>query len=663
MNRLEKEISPYLLDHASNPIDWHPWNDFALLKAKTENKPIFLSIGYSSCHWCHVMAHETFTNLEVASIINKHFVSIKVDREERPDIDKIYMDALVSMTGQGGWPLSAFLTPEGYPFYMGTYFPLRPRHGLPGFVDILNHIARSFENHSLEIIEQSRKMTQNLRNMDVSHLSVATQDKFIMSSVLENIFKNFDETHGGWGYQPKFPNALLLLFLLENQLYNKEHIQARVNFTLNQMAKGGMYDLVRGGFHRYSTDEIWLIPHFEKMLYDNALLALTYLYSFQLSNNNNFKIISQSTINFIKNELLSPNEGFWSSLDADVEETEGEYYVWSEEDLKNNFSQEDMYELKKYYLFDESVKFENQYILRLKTNQHETYKVDKFRKIQEARIRPKTDDKLLVDWNALAITTFAKSALYFQNENDKEISIRVMNFILSNLYLESRLYHSFRSGIPGKKGLLSDYSYLINALIDIFLIDPKKRWLEAAYKLCDEMVDLFWDGSQFFDTGKDDSNLIIRPQTIEDSVTPSGWSMAILAIQRLNIFRNHEKFSEVVIHSIEILKKFILKNPLYFPVWLKILANSQRPPESVVLIKTENLTKKPEFEQQIIKQLAPDTIFLSINVNDPLIDQLDLLKGKTSIDQKNTAYYCYEYTCTQPMTTIEEFISEYKNKN
>ena len=663
MNRLEKEISPYLLDHASNPIDWHPWDDFALLKAKTENKPIFLSIGYSSCHWCHVMAHETFTNLEVASIINKHFVSIKVDREERPDIDKIYMDALVSMTGQGGWPLSAFLTPEGYPFYMGTYFPLRPRHGLPGFVDILNHIARSYEKHSLEIIEQSQKMTQNLRNMDVTHLSVATQDKFVMASVLENLFKNFDETNGGWGFQPKFPNALLLLFLLENQLYNQAHIQAKVNFTLDQMAKGGMYDLVRGGFHRYSTDEKWLIPHFEKMLYDNALLALAYINSFQLSKNLNHKVIAESTINFIKNELLSAAEGFWSSLDADVEEIEGEYYVWSEEELYKNFSSDENDEIKNVFSFDESVKFENHFILRLKNNQHGTYKFDKFREIQESRIRPKTDDKLLVDWNALAITTFSKSALYFQIENNKEISIRVMNFILSNLYLKSRLFHSFRKGILGKKGLLSDYSYLINALVDIFLIDPKKRWLEEAYKLCDEMVDLFWDGSQFFDTGNDDSNLIIRPQTIEDSVTPSGWSMAILAIQRLNIFRNHEKFSEVVIRSIEILKKFILKNPLYFPVWLKILSNSQRPPESVIFIKSEKLTKNSEFEQQIIRHITPDTIFLSLAENDPIIDQLDLLKGKITIEHKNTAYYCYEYTCTQPMTTIEEFISEYKNKN
>ncbi len=454
MNRLEKEISPYLLDHASNPIDWHPWDDFALLKAKTENKPIFLSIGYSSCHWCHVMAHETFTNLEVASIINKHFVSIKVDREERPDIDKIYMDALVSMTGQGGWPLSAFLTPEGYPFYMGTYFPLRPRHGLPGFVDILNHIARSYEKHSLEIIEQSQKMTQNLRNMDVTHLSVATQDKFVMASVLENLFKNFDETNGGWGFQPKFPNALLLLFLLENQLYNQAHIQAKVNFTLDQMAKGGMYDLVRGGFHRYSTDEKWLIPHFEKMLYDNALLALTYMNSFQLSKNLNHKVIAESTINFIKNELLSATEGFWSSLDADVEEIEGEYYVWSEEELYKNFSSDEIDEIKNVFSFDESAKFESHYILRLKNNQHGMYKLDKFRKIQETRIRPKTDDKVLVDWNALAITTFAKSALYFQIENNKEISIRVMNFILSNLYLKSRLYHSFRTGILGKKGLL-----------------------------------------------------------------------------------------------------------------------------------------------------------------------------------------------------------------
>jgi uncharacterized protein YyaL (SSP411 family) len=479
---------------------------------------------------------------------------------------------------------------------------------------------------------------------------------------LENIFKTFDETNGGWGYQAKFPNALLLLFLLENKLYRHTHVQTRVNFTLDQMTKGGMYDLVRGGFHRYSTDEKWLIPHFEKMLYDNALLGQAYLISFQITKNNNYKVIAQRTINFVKNELLSKSEGFLSSLDADVEEIEGEYYVWSDEDLQNYFTPEEFDDLKNVFYFDESVKFDNQYILRLKNNHHDAYVADKFRKIQETRIRPKTDDKLLVDWNALAISTLAKSALYFHNANDKEESIRVMNFILSNLYLENRLYHSYRVGVLGKKGLLSDYSYLINALVDIFQIDPYKHWLEVAYKLCDEMVDLFWDGSQFFDTGKDDSNLIIRPQTIEDSVTPSGWSMAIQSIQRLNIFRNQEKYMDVVLHSIEILKKFILKNPQYFPVWLKILSSTQNAPESVIYIKSINVSKNSDFELQIINHLNPDTIFLSLVENDPLLEEMDLLKGKTAVDQKDTVYYCYEFTCTQPMTTIEEFVSEYKKE-
>jgi len=663
MNRLINEISPYLIDHASNPVDWHPWDDIAIQKAISENKPIFLSIGYSSCHWCHVMAHESFTNIEVASILNRNFIPIKVDREERPDIDKIYMDALVSMTGQGGWPLSAFLTPEGYPFYMGTYFPLNAKHGLPGFIDILNHISKSYHEHSNEIINQSREMTKKLKEMDVSHLSVISQDKFEKNSILENLFKNFDDKNGGWGFQPKFPNALLLLFLLENENYQQLKIQSKVNFSLDQMAKGGMYDLVRGGFHRYSTDEKWLIPHFEKMLYDNALLALTYISAFQLSKNKNYEVIGKNTINFIKNELLSANEGFWSSLDADIEEVEGSYYLWSDQDLINNFNQNEIDVLNNNYLLDDSVKFDDQYILRLQTFQHHEKLIEKFKQFQETKKRPKTDDKLLVDWNALAITALTKSALYFQNEEDKEIAIRVANFILTNCFFDHRLYHSYRSGILGKKGFLSDYSYFINSLIDIFLIDPRYKWLEIASKLCDQMVDLFWDGSQFFDTGIDDSNLLISPQTIEDSVTPSGWSMAVLAIQRLNFFMNTEKRTDIIEHSIDLLKKFILKNPQYFPVWLKILYHSLSAEESVILIKSENRTPDKGLEQKIISNLQPDTIFISITENDPLMNQLDLLKNKTAVDQKDTAYYCYKFTCSQPMTTIEDFISEYKKDN
>jgi len=662
MNRLNNEISPYLLAHASNPVDWYPWNEIALNKAKSENKPIFLSIGYSACHWCHVMEHESFSNSDIADVLNKYFVSIKVDREERPDIDKIYMDALVAMNGQGGWPLSGFLTPDGHPFYMGTYFPLLPNYGLPGFKDLLLNIARSYEKYSHEINSQSLEFTQKILQSSLPNDSFINQENKIFIGSIQIILNNFDNENGGWGTQPKFPHPLVLSLLLQIDLYSREEIHKIVNFTLERMSKGGLYDILRGGFHRYSVDEKWLVPHFEKMLYDNAQLALIYLFAGRKSGHEGFLSVAVKTLDFMINELLSENEGFWSSLDADSEDEEGKFYTFSAQEFKEIFSVDELKKLKQNFDLAGSGNYEGKFILRFLENGHEIEELSKLIAVQGARVRPKTDDKILVDWNALAISTFAISGLLLQNEKYISIAKRVANFILSNLISENRLYHSYRDKKLGQKGYLSDYANLVNAFLELFLVDKDKKWLDLAYSLCDSMVVLFWKNNQFYDTGEDDSNLIIRPQTIDDSVIPSGWATALLVIQKLNLFRSEEKYSDLIHKSISINGSQIQKFPLSYAVWLKVISNISISPSSIILIKDQ---KDPEYgqllEKYVLENILPDVIFLSLFPGDPLFKDLFILQGKSQINNKTTLYFCTRNTCSKPIFNVEELKYELSN--
>ena len=659
MNRLKDEVSPYLLAHASNPVDWHAWGKDALNKAKSENKPIFLSIGYSACHWCHVMEHESFSNPEIADVLNEYFVSIKVDREERPDIDKIYMDALVSMNGQGGRPLSGFLTPDGHPFYMGTYFPLFPNYGLPGFKDLLLNIARSYDKYSQEINAQSREFTQKILQISMPINSIFNHENNIFTASIQIILNDFDKENGGWGTQPKFPHPLALSLLLHNDLYHEAKIQNVVNFTLESMSKGGLFDILRGGFHRYSVDEKWLVPHFEKMLYDNAQLALIYLYAGRRSNHERFLTIALKTLDFMINELLSENEGFWSSLDADSEDEEGKFYTFSKQTLHEIFNDEELKNLNQNFDLAGPGNFEGNFILRLLSNGHEIEELSKLIEVQNTRIRPKTDDKILVDWNAMAISTFAVSGFLLQNDKYLTIANRVANFILNNLICENRLYHSYRDKKLGQKGFLSDYANLINAFIDLFIVEKNKKWLDIAYSFCDNMVDLFWENNQFFDTGVDDSQLIIRPQTIDDSVTPSGWAQALLVIQKLNIFRSEEKYADFIHQSINLTGSQIQKFPISYAAWLKVISNIINSPSSIILIKGEKDQEFAQFlENYLIKNILPDVIFFSLFSNDPLFDELFILQGKSLINNKTTLYLCTRTTCSKPIFSFEELNSE-----
>jgi uncharacterized protein YyaL (SSP411 family) len=655
MNRLIHEVSPYLLSHASNPVDWQPWDDIAIQKAKTENKPIFLSIGYSACHWCHVMEHESFSDLETAKIINSYFVPIKVDREERPDIDKVYMDALVAMTGQGGWPLTGFLTPQGHPFYMGTYFPAKPNFGLPGFKGLLQNIISSYEKFKSEINAQSLDFTQKILQTALPVEASQQENIATLNNSIKVILNSHDNDQGGWGKQPKFPHPLVISLLQNDHLQDQKAIQNTLSITLDAMVQGGFYDILRGGFHRYSTDDKWLIPHFEKMLYDNAQLAQIYLFAGQRLHNEKYKSIALSTLNFMANELLSPNEGFWSSLDADSEGEEGKFYVWTKSELETALTPAEFAQLKQDFYIEGHGNFDSRLILRLRPQVMSLPELSNLKKAQDTRVRPKTDEKLLVDWNALAISTFAKASLRLRNDTYQSIAKRVTSFILDNLVKDERLYHSYRSGKLGKKGFLSDYANLINALIDLFLTNYEMKWLDAAFNLCDTMVDLFWDSGQFYDTGKDETPLIVRPQTIDDSVIPSGWAAALLAIQKLNQFRLEEKFSEIIQTSIDRVRPQIQKHPLAYPIWLKVIANQIYAPTSIIMIKSESEPENASLmERAILDHLQPDDLFLSVFPTDSLFEELFILRGKLQIDNRTTIYLCSRQTCSQPIFTIQE---------
>lgn len=651
---LKDEISPYLIAHASNPVDWYPWGERAISRAKTENMPIFLSIGYSACHWCHVMENESFTNLEVANFLNENFVSIKVDREEHPDIDKIYMDALIAMTGSGGWPMSMFLDPDLNPFYGGSYFPPQARFGLPGFLDLLIKISSMWKTNSLHLRSNGVKIREYLARPTLMSNDPNIENSLLIQQSIQMIYQQMDKINGGWGSRPKFPHALAIQFLLDRNLNLSQEIIPQLEKTLDEMALGGFHDLVRGGFHRYSTDEIWLVPHFEKMLYDNALLAPTFLNAGKILKNDVFIKIALKTLDFMKNELISPFGGFWSSLDADSDGEEGKFYTWTYEELKELIPQKDWNSFCDMFQIENNGNFDGKILLRLKNLLFPLKWTNPLIKAQNERLRPNTDDKILLDWNSLAISAFASCGYILQNNEFVKIAENAANFILDQMAIEDQLFHAFRNGNKKESVFLSDYSFIINALVDLFLATLDYKWMSQALLLCDKMVKIFWDGRQFFDTPANENFLFIRPQTVDDSVTPSGWSMAVYVLYRLNLFRDQTKFEEVIEISTRAMVEQVKSSPLSMALWLKIFNQITHPQNYIILIKTpEDETNADEYEKYIRSKIYPQLIFMSIHEEDPLLTKLAILKDKKCYSHKSTVYICFNNACSAPIIDFE----------
>ena len=515
-NHLVHCTSPYLLQHANNPVDWYPWGKEALEKARQEDKPIFLSIGYAACHWCHVMAHESFEDPQIAAIMNRNFVNIKVDREERPDLDSIYMSAVVALTGQGGWPMSVFLTPDLTPFYGGTYFPPLSRYGLPSFKDILVSVSSAWKLKRDEVIQAGQNTITAVMQRSVREGLSGTFTPDSLTRAARKLVNSYDWNHGGWGKAPKFPQPMALEFLLRRHMAGDKDVLKPAIHALHAMAKGGMYDILGGGFSRYATDNDWLVPHFEKMLYDNAQLARVYLQAWQITQEPLFRQVVEETLNFISREMISPQGGFYSSLDADSEGVEGKFYVWTLEEIRNELGGKDnLFETA--YDVRSSGNWEGKIILQRAVEDSDlasTYNLStsevmsalESRKrqllaLRNKRIRPGTDDKILTSWNGLMLSTFAEAARVMENEAYLQIAQKNAHFLLTALHADGKLHRAWRNGQVSEQVFLEDYASLVLGLIDLYQSDFNNHWYSEACSLTAEMVEQFSDpAGGFFDT-------------------------------------------------------------------------------------------------------------------------------------------------------------------
>jgi uncharacterized protein len=552
-NRLIQETSPYLLQHAHNPVDWYPWGPEALEKARRENKPIFLSVGYRACHWCHVIAHESFENEDIARILNEHFVSIKVDREERPDLDEVYMLATQLMSGSGGWPMSVFLTPDLKPFYAGTYFPPEDRYGRPGFRSLLRQLADYWQNRREVVVQAADRAALAL----AQYASLQGEDGEISPDLVRDAVRqmaqDFDPAHGGFGGAPKFPPSMrLTLMLREYRRTHDERLKTIVATTLDRMARGGIYDQVGGGFHRYSVDEIWLVPHFEKMLYDNALLAPVYLESFQTTGNEYHARIGREVLEYVLREMTDERGGFYSTLDADSEGHEGKFYLWDPAEVEAVLGPEDGALFCRVYDIAPGGNFEGKSIPNLIAGSVQERAAElglepaalwtrldglreRLREARSRRVWPGLDDKVLTSWNGLMIRAMAAGYRVLGEERYRAAAERAAEFVLSTLQRDGRLLRGYRNGEARLNGYLEDYAFMIVALLELHEATREARWGNEAERLLGVMNEQFWDQAQggYFFTAHDHETLITRMKSNEDGAIPSGNSMAALALVRL----------------------------------------------------------------------------------------------------------------------------------
>ena len=672
-NKLINESSPYLLQHADNPVNWYPWGSEALDLSKNENKPIFLSIGYSACHWCHVMEKESFENNKVANILNEHFISIKVDREERPDIDSIYMNAVQSMGINGGWPLSVFLTPECMPFYAGTYFPTNDRHGMPGFINILENIQKIYNSEFEKVNSIAKNVTEHLQHDDDNNTNGLINEG-ILHNAFEILKNNFDDENGGFGTFPKFPQAMIYEFLL--QYYSKyENTEAldMVEFTLSNIANGGIFDQIGGGFHRYSTDQKWLIPHFEKMLYDNALLVKLYLHLYQITGNSIFKNIIDKTLNFIENEMLDKNGGFYSSIDADTNNIEGEYFVWTKKELTNIFDNNDLNLICDFFGIKENGNFEGSNVLHLPINEKEFLEkhniksskieslIQKLIHERNKRTKPNLDTKILTSWNGLMLGAFAEAGVVLNNNHYTEIANINAKYII-NIYKNHGMLLRDNNSKNASRGFLEDYAYFIDGLLKLHESNLNKEILNNALEITEDMKNLFWDNSSnsLYDTSIYHEKLIKRPKDLYDNAIPSPNSVSAQILMKLSIITNNDEYKNIsdqlIKSSINLMNKF----PNASGNWLCNLSYLLSTVKEIVVVGNPYDEELVKLKLQIHKTFIPNKIVVGKNYSstEENYSELLLLKNKISLNNKPTIYICQNYQCKLPVNTIEELTKQ-----
>ena len=669
-NRLAQENSPYLLQHKDNPVDWYPWGEEALKKAKEEDKPIFLSIGYAACHWCHVMEHESFEDSDTAAIMNEHFVNIKVDREERPDIDGIYMTAVVAMTGSGGWPMSMFLTPEGEPFYGGTYFPPVPRYQMLSFSELLKSIANTWQNNREEITESSQRLTEHLKSQSVPLDSTSELSKETLDKAAFNLAQSYDWAKGGWGQAPKFPQPMAIRFLLQRASAGDKMALDVATHALRSMAKGGMYDVVGGGFARYSVDDIWLVPHFEKMLYDNAQLARVYLWAYMLTKDEFFKRICEETLDYIVREMTHKDGGFYSSLDADSEGEEGKFYVWSLTEIEELLGEDAKFFVAAYGVTQQG-NFEGHNILQrvvddeTLANQFEMQaaeiptKLGELHKIlydvRKERVWPGTDDKVLASWNAWMLIAFAEATRYLKRDDYLEVAKRNADFLLNELIEDGRLLRSWREGQALYNGYLEDHASLILGLLALYQSDPDVRWYREAENLAEEMLANFSDpAGGFFDTRDDHEKLLTRPKEIQDNATPSGNALAATALFQLAAYNGKGEWYDIAASTTALVQAAMEKYPTAFAQWLCASSFALGEVQEIAILGE---AEAADLQKILWSELRPFSI-AAISQHPPEDGAPALLNDRPLVDGKPSAYVCQHFICKQPVTLPEELAKQ-----
>ena len=668
-NRLANETSPYLLQHKDNPVEWYPWGPEALERAKAEDRPIFLSIGYSACHWCHVMEHESFENTDTAALMNELFISIKVDREERPDLDSIYMSAVQSMTGSGGWPMSVFLTPDGRPFYGGTYFPNEPRHGMPSFTQVLRSVADAYSTRRGEIEETSQQLASRLTGSLAPGDEMLTAD--ILSTAVARLAANFDWNQGGFGSAPKFPQPMSLEFLLRVHYGQADQrVLNMVELSLRRMAHGGMYDQLGGGFHRYSVDERWLVPHFEKMLYDNALLSRLYLHAYQQTGDPLYRRVVEETLDYVLREMTDPSGGFYSTQDADSEGVEGKFFVWTPGEVAEVIGADDAKVVGRYWDVTERGNFEGKNILNV-PNEPERVASElgmsiealdeviqrsrqRLYEAREQRVHPGRDEKVLAAWNGMMLRSFAEAGASLKREDYLAAAIANAEFLVTRMAPSGRLLRSWKHGEAKLLGYLEDYAMVIEGLVALYEATFQRRWLTEARTLADAMADLFWDESEgfFYDTGKDAEALIVRPRDFYDNAMPCGGSAASDGLLRLAILTGEAEYERKAIASLRSVSRMMGEHAGGLAHWLSALDfHLSRTYEVAIVGRRGDAATQAMLDivhgaylpNKVVAGYDPDT-------DDPTLAGIPLLEGRGLVDGASAAYVCEHYACQLPAT-------------
>lgn len=681
MNRLQYETSPYLLQHANNPVDWYPWGEEAFERARHEDKPVLLSVGYSACHWCHVMAHESFEHGPSAALMNEHFVNVKVDREERPDVDDIYMQAVLAFTrGHGGWPMTVFLFPDGRPFFGGTYFPLEPRYGMPSFRQVLLAVHDAYVNRRDELESQASELTRALQR-DV--LRIEGQDDLLnealLSTAAQRLLQEFDEMNGGFGTQPKFPNPMNLEYLLRHyQRSGDESALAAVTFTLRKMAQGGIYDQLGGGFHRYSVDAIWLVPHFEKMLYDNAQLSRLYLHAYQITGDAYFRGIAEEIYDYILREMTAPEGGFYSTTDADSEGEEGKFFVWTIDEVREvlqSLADEmpDAAEIAvEYWGMTPEGNFEGANILHVPNDPdlaaqrlglssaqlHERLSIirDRLYAARTQRIAPGLDDKVLTAWNGMMLASLAEAARVLGRSDYLQAAERAGEFLLAQMLRpEDRLWRTYKDGQPRINAVLEDYANVIDALLELYQSTFIEKWFVAARGLADAALRHFRaeDGG-FFDTSDDHEALIVRPRSLQDNAAPSGNSMLSKQLLRLSAYTGDARYDEAARGALRPLISAMQQYPQAFGEALNAVDMLVNGLQEVAIVGNPTHTETRAILTELRKPFRPNIVTALARTDNPADAVVPLLSQRVMRDDQPTVYVCRSFACAFPVHSAEE---------